>query len=147
MFRTKDTGDLKEEMILVCNALRNDLMHANEYVCGSTLRRLGQNDKLGAWSGGWFKIKAWKKPKGYSYAMLCWLKKILGRNRLHRVTLFSVFEYWDDASSKPFNLNCTPCGFVYRPTTRRPMIHRPTMHVHPIGFVSKSTVQCSTPSR
>eukprot|EP00438_Fugacium_kawagutii_P027589 Skav218680 [mRNA] locus=scaffold3220:3970:21624:- [translate_table: standard] len=28
--KTKDTGDLKEEMILVCNALRNDLMHANE---------------------------------------------------------------------------------------------------------------------
>eukprot|EP00434_Breviolum_minutum_P009234 symbB.v1.2.008137.t1/scaffold509.1/size193965/7 len=38
--KTKDTGDLKEEMILVCNALRNDLMHANEYVCGSTLRLL-----------------------------------------------------------------------------------------------------------
>eukprot|EP00913_Durusdinium_trenchii_P007644 g7181.t1 len=36
----QDTGDLKEEMILVCNALRNDLMHANEYVCGSTLRLL-----------------------------------------------------------------------------------------------------------
>jgi len=34
------TNDLKEEMILVCNALRNDLMHANEYVCGSTLRLL-----------------------------------------------------------------------------------------------------------
>ena len=26
----EDNGDLKEEMILVCNALRNDLMHANE---------------------------------------------------------------------------------------------------------------------
>ncbi|CAK9052742.1 Coatomer subunit beta (Beta-coat protein) (Beta-COP) [Durusdinium trenchii] len=38
--RELDTGDLKEEMILVCNALRNDLMHANEYVCGSTLRLL-----------------------------------------------------------------------------------------------------------
>mmetsp|Transcript_132292 Transcript_132292/g.313646 ORF Transcript_132292/g.313646 Transcript_132292/m.313646 type:complete len:1005 (+) Transcript_132292:62-3076(+) len=38
--KTKDNGDLKEEMILVCNALRNDLMHANEYVCGSTLRLL-----------------------------------------------------------------------------------------------------------
>eukprot|EP00930_Biecheleria_cincta_P102027 TRINITY_DN9369_c0_g2_i1.p1 TRINITY_DN9369_c0_g2~~TRINITY_DN9369_c0_g2_i1.p1 ORF type:complete len:1044 (+),score=243.28 TRINITY_DN9369_c0_g2_i1:112-3132(+) len=34
------TNELKEEMILVCNALRNDLMHANEYVCGSTLRLL-----------------------------------------------------------------------------------------------------------
>ena len=30
--KTKDTGDLKEEMILVCNALRNDLMHANEFL-------------------------------------------------------------------------------------------------------------------
>jgi coatomer subunit beta len=34
------SGDLREEMILVCNALRNDLMHANEYVRGSTLRLL-----------------------------------------------------------------------------------------------------------
>eukprot|EP00397_Hematodinium_sp_SG-2012_P002217 GEMP01002223.1.p1 GENE.GEMP01002223.1~~GEMP01002223.1.p1 ORF type:complete len:987 (+),score=213.77 GEMP01002223.1:112-3072(+) len=35
-----ETGELKEEMILVCNALRNDLMHANEFVRGSTLRLL-----------------------------------------------------------------------------------------------------------
>eukprot|EP01068_Selenidium_serpulae_P020555 Selendium_serpulae@DN8670_c0_g1_i1.p2 len=33
-------GSLKEEMILVCNALRNDLMHPNEFVRGSTLRLL-----------------------------------------------------------------------------------------------------------
>eukprot|EP00923_Selenidium_pygospionis_P002060 GHVN01003175.1.p1 GENE.GHVN01003175.1~~GHVN01003175.1.p1 ORF type:complete len:1009 (-),score=218.84 GHVN01003175.1:523-3549(-) len=33
-------GSLKEEMILVCNALRNDLMHPNEYVRGSTLKLL-----------------------------------------------------------------------------------------------------------
>eukprot|EP00933_Yihiella_yeosuensis_P040295 TRINITY_DN34578_c0_g1_i1.p1 TRINITY_DN34578_c0_g1~~TRINITY_DN34578_c0_g1_i1.p1 ORF type:complete len:1008 (-),score=269.56 TRINITY_DN34578_c0_g1_i1:146-3169(-) len=38
--KTKENGDLKEEMILVCNALRNDLMHPNEYICGSTLRLL-----------------------------------------------------------------------------------------------------------
>ncbi|CAE8738521.1 unnamed protein product [Polarella glacialis] len=38
--KVKENGDLKEEMILVCNALRNDLMHANEYICGSTLRLL-----------------------------------------------------------------------------------------------------------
>lgn len=38
--KTKEDGDLKEEMILVCNALRNDLMHPNEYVRGSTLRLL-----------------------------------------------------------------------------------------------------------
>ena len=29
---SEDNGDLKEEMILVCNALRNDLMHANEHL-------------------------------------------------------------------------------------------------------------------
>ncbi|EEA05784.1 coatomer beta subunit protein, putative [Cryptosporidium muris RN66] len=33
-------GNLKEEMILVCNALRNDLQHPNEYIRGSTLRLL-----------------------------------------------------------------------------------------------------------
>jgi len=38
--KTKEDGQLKEEMILVCNALRNNLMHANEYVRGSTLRLL-----------------------------------------------------------------------------------------------------------
>mmetsp|Transcript_31115 Transcript_31115/g.70754 ORF Transcript_31115/g.70754 Transcript_31115/m.70754 type:complete len:1013 (+) Transcript_31115:49-3087(+) len=38
--KCKDNGDLKEEMILVCNALRVDLMHANEYIRGSTLRLL-----------------------------------------------------------------------------------------------------------
>jgi len=38
--KCKENGDLKEEMILVCNALRNDLMHANEYIRGSTLRLL-----------------------------------------------------------------------------------------------------------
>lgn len=38
--KCKENGDLKEEMILVCNALRNDLMHPNEYICGSTLRLL-----------------------------------------------------------------------------------------------------------
>ncbi|BGP14222.1 hypothetical protein JCM10213_005886 [Rhodosporidiobolus nylandii] len=33
-----DTGKLKQEMILVCNAIRNDLQHPNEYVRGATLR-------------------------------------------------------------------------------------------------------------
>ena len=33
-------GKLKQEMILVCNAMRNDLQHPNEYVRGSTLRFL-----------------------------------------------------------------------------------------------------------
>ncbi|WFC98855.1 coatomer subunit beta [Malassezia yamatoensis] len=33
-------GKLKQEMILVCNAIRNDLQHANEYIRGSTLRFL-----------------------------------------------------------------------------------------------------------
>lgn len=33
-------GNLKQEMILVCNAIRNDLQHPNEYIRGSTLRFL-----------------------------------------------------------------------------------------------------------
>lgn len=38
--KLKANGELMEEMILVCNALRNDLMHPNEYVRGATLRLL-----------------------------------------------------------------------------------------------------------
>jgi len=38
--KTSADGKLLSEMILVCNALRNDLMHPNEYVRGSTLRFL-----------------------------------------------------------------------------------------------------------
>lgn len=33
-------GKLKQEMILMCNAIRNDLQHPNEYLRGSTLRFL-----------------------------------------------------------------------------------------------------------
>jgi coatomer subunit beta len=33
-------GKLKQEMILVCNSLRNDLQHSNEYVRGMTCRLL-----------------------------------------------------------------------------------------------------------
>lgn len=33
-------GKLKHEMILVCNAIRNDLQHPNEYIRGATLRFL-----------------------------------------------------------------------------------------------------------
>lgn len=33
-------GKLKQEMILVCNGIRNDLQHPNEYVRGNTLRFL-----------------------------------------------------------------------------------------------------------
>ncbi|KAJ1554954.1 coatomer subunit beta [Nowakowskiella sp. JEL0078] len=33
-------GKLKQEMILVCNALRNDIQHPNEYIRGMTLRFL-----------------------------------------------------------------------------------------------------------
>lgn len=35
-----DTGKLKQEMILVVNAIRNDLQHPNEYIRGATLRFL-----------------------------------------------------------------------------------------------------------
>ncbi|KAK5123154.1 hypothetical protein LTR85_003352 [Meristemomyces frigidus] len=34
------TGKLKQEMILVCNGIRMDLQHANEYIRGNTLRFL-----------------------------------------------------------------------------------------------------------
>lgn len=33
-------GSLRQEMILVCNAIRNDLQHPNEYIRGATLRFL-----------------------------------------------------------------------------------------------------------
>ncbi|BGO98008.1 coatomer subunit beta [Rhodotorula toruloides] len=35
-----ENGKLKQEMILVCNAIRNDLQHPNEYIRGATLRFL-----------------------------------------------------------------------------------------------------------
>ena len=38
--KVKDNGELKEEMVLVCNAIRNDLIHSNEYIRGRTLRLL-----------------------------------------------------------------------------------------------------------
>ncbi|KAI7904104.1 adaptin N terminal region-domain-containing protein [Cokeromyces recurvatus] len=38
--KTKPDGKLKDEFILVCNALMNDLQHPNEYIRGSTLRFL-----------------------------------------------------------------------------------------------------------
>jgi len=40
--KTSADGKLLGEMILVCNALRNDLIHPNEYVRGSTLRFLSK---------------------------------------------------------------------------------------------------------
>ncbi|KAG0002775.1 coatomer subunit beta, partial [Modicella reniformis] len=38
--KTSPDGKLKQEMILVCNALMGDLQHPNEYIRGSTLRFL-----------------------------------------------------------------------------------------------------------
>ncbi|ODV62747.1 coatomer subunit beta [Ascoidea rubescens DSM 1968] len=35
-----DEGKLRQEMILVCNAIRNDLQHPNEYIRGMTLKFL-----------------------------------------------------------------------------------------------------------
>ncbi|KAJ1970763.1 coatomer subunit beta, partial [Dimargaris xerosporica] len=40
--KTSADGKLKQEMILVCNAIRNDLQHPNEYIRGATLRFLGK---------------------------------------------------------------------------------------------------------
>ncbi|KAF3928846.1 hypothetical protein ABW20_dc0101008 [Dactylellina cionopaga] len=34
------TGKLKQEFVLVCNGIRNDLLHPNEYIRGATLRFL-----------------------------------------------------------------------------------------------------------
>ncbi|KAJ1920904.1 coatomer subunit beta [Tieghemiomyces parasiticus] len=38
--KTDADGKLRQEMILVCNAIRNDLQHPNEYIRGATLRFL-----------------------------------------------------------------------------------------------------------
>ena len=38
--KVRENGELKEEMVLVCNAIRNDLIHSNEYIRGRTLRLL-----------------------------------------------------------------------------------------------------------
>ena len=38
--KTQQNGKIREEFILVCNSLRKDLMHPNEYVRGRTLRLL-----------------------------------------------------------------------------------------------------------
>ena len=38
--KTREDGTLKEEMILVCNAILKDLNHPNEFIRGSTLRLL-----------------------------------------------------------------------------------------------------------
>ncbi|EIN14354.1 coatomer beta subunit [Punctularia strigosozonata HHB-11173 SS5] len=40
-----DNGKLKQEMILVVNAIRNDLQHPNEYIRGATLRFLTKLSK------------------------------------------------------------------------------------------------------
>ncbi|THH30621.1 hypothetical protein EUX98_g3558 [Antrodiella citrinella] len=40
-----ETGKLRQEMILVVNAIRNDLQHPNEYIRGSTLRFLQKISK------------------------------------------------------------------------------------------------------
>ncbi len=36
--KLKANGKIKDEMILVCNSLRNDLLHPNEFIRGKTLR-------------------------------------------------------------------------------------------------------------
>ncbi|CAD8125535.1 unnamed protein product [Paramecium sonneborni] len=40
--KTHPNGSLKEEMILVCNSLRKDLLHPNEYIRGRTLKLLSR---------------------------------------------------------------------------------------------------------
>ncbi|CAO3579025.1 unnamed protein product [Absidia cylindrospora] len=48
--KTKPDGKLKEEFILVCNALRNNLQHPNEYIRGATLRFLCKSRRLMSWN-------------------------------------------------------------------------------------------------
>lgn len=36
--KIKNDGELRDEMILVCNSIRKDLLHSNEWVRGRTLR-------------------------------------------------------------------------------------------------------------
>lgn len=40
--KVQANGNLKDEMILVCNSLRNDLLHPNEYIRGRTLKLLSR---------------------------------------------------------------------------------------------------------
>lgn len=40
--KTDPNGALKPEMILVCNSLRKDLLHPNEYIRGRTLKLLSR---------------------------------------------------------------------------------------------------------
>jgi coatomer subunit beta len=40
LLKTNQDGKLLQEMILVCDAYRKDLLHPNEYIRGSTLRYL-----------------------------------------------------------------------------------------------------------
>lgn len=38
--KLNEKGNLKDEIVLVCNSIRNDLLHANEYIRGRTLKLL-----------------------------------------------------------------------------------------------------------
>jgi len=40
--KTNEEGVLKEELILVCNTFRNDLISANEYIAGRALKLLSK---------------------------------------------------------------------------------------------------------
>ncbi|KAK0542072.1 coatomer subunit beta, partial [Tilletia horrida] len=40
-----DQGKLKQEMIVVCNAIRNDFQHPNQYIRGPTLRFLQKHNE------------------------------------------------------------------------------------------------------
>lgn len=40
--KVNSNGKLKDEMILVCNSLRNDLLHPNEYIRGRTLKLISR---------------------------------------------------------------------------------------------------------
>ena len=96
--KTKENGDLKEEMILVCNALRNDLMHPNEYVRGLTLRLLCRIQKRTIWQSYWkckIQQNSKKKQKLEFFKVNQKIKKYSKNIRKYGGTpyFWNVFEY------------------------------------------------------
>jgi coatomer subunit beta len=45
--KTNPNGQLKSEFILVCNSIRNDLLHSNEFIRAKTLKMLTRVMHLG----------------------------------------------------------------------------------------------------
>jgi coatomer subunit beta len=63
--KTNANGTLKDEMILVCNSLRNDLLHPNEYIRGRTLKLLSRI-QLRVWTTMIFVRASWSRSSQLS---------------------------------------------------------------------------------